>query len=104
MTVGAGPGPAAATLPRRHDARSRRPRRRRTATLRDRVEYVVLGGSWALSPRFRSGSAFRVAEAVALLVYWLAAPLRRVGLINLAIAFPERAARRAQAHPARRRC
>jgi hypothetical protein len=31
-----------------------------------------------------------VAEAVTLLVYWLAVPLRRVGLTNLAIAFPDR--------------
>jgi lauroyl/myristoyl acyltransferase len=31
-----------------------------------------------------------VAEAVTLLVYWLAVPLRRVGLVNLAIAFPDR--------------
>ena len=36
------------------------------------------------------GLALRVAEAVTLLVYWLAVPLRRVGLTNLAIAFPDR--------------
>ncbi len=91
MTVGAGPGPAAATLPRRHDARSRRPRRRRTTSpVRDRLEYVALRGVVGLLAALPLGLSFRVAEAVTLLVYWLAAPLRRVGLTNLAIAFPER--------------
>jgi Kdo2-lipid IVA lauroyltransferase/acyltransferase len=90
MTVGAGPGPAAATLPRRHDARSRRPRRPRAATLRDRFEYVLLRGFVGVFGALPLWLSFRVAEAVALLVYWLAAPLRRVGLINLAIAFPDK--------------
>src|SRR5215831_1524802 len=89
MTVGAGHGPAAATLPR--DTRSRRPRRRRaTSPLRDRVEYVALRGVVGLLAALPLGLALRVAEAMTLLVYWLAVPLRRVGLTNLAIAFPER--------------
>ena len=90
MTVGAGPGPAAATAPRRREARSRRARRRRTASRRDRLEYVVLRVVTGLLGALPLWLSFRIGEAVALLVYWLAAPLRRVGLINLAIAFPDK--------------
>src|SRR5262249_4475415 len=91
MTVGAGHGPAAATLPRRRGARSRRPRRRR-ATLRpqNRLAYLAVRGLVGFLAALPLGLALRVGEAVMLLVYWVAVPLRRVGLINLAIAFPER--------------
>jgi KDO2-lipid IV(A) lauroyltransferase len=58
--------------------------------LRQRVEYVALRGVVGLLAALPLGLALRVAEAVALLVYWLAVPLRRVGLTNLAIAFPDR--------------
>src|SRR5262249_62388447 len=89
MTVGAGPGPAAATAPRRREARSRRARRRRTASRRDRLEYVVLRVVTGLLGALPLWLSFRIGEAVALLVYWLAASLRRVGLIHLAVAFPD---------------
>ena len=58
--------------------------------MRDRVEYVALRGVVGLLAALPLGLALRFAEAVALLVYWLAVPLRRVGLVNLAIAFPDR--------------
>src|SRR5215467_11917010 len=90
MTVGAGPGPAAATLPRRRDARSRRPRRRRALRLQNRLEYLAVRGVVGFLAALPLALAFRVGEAVMLLVYWIAVPIRRVGLTNLAIAFPER--------------
>src|SRR5262249_60823516 len=63
-----------------------RPTARRRARLESAVLRVAPGPPGAL-PLWLS---FRIGEAVALLVYWLAAPLRRVGLINLAIAFPDK--------------
>jgi KDO2-lipid IV(A) lauroyltransferase len=91
MTVGAGPGPAAAARPGGRDAGSRRSRRRRSRSpVRDRIEYLALRGIVGLLALLPLPVAFRVAEAVMLVFYWLAAPLRRVGHINLAIAFPDR--------------
>src|SRR5262249_59933086 len=89
MTVGAGHGPAAATLPRRRDARSRRPRRRRaTLRLQNRVEYLAVRGVVGFLAALPLALAFRVGEAVMLLVYWIAVPIRRVRLTHPAIAFP----------------
>ena len=91
MTVGAGRVPAAAPPPRGRGARSRRPRRRRTILrLQNRVEYLAVRGVVGFLAALPLGLAFRVGEAVMLLVYWVAVPIRRVGLTNLAMAFPDR--------------
>ncbi len=77
-------------------ARPRRPRARRvrrlraTSRLRLRAEYVVLRAVIGFLGALPLGVALRVGEAVLWLVYLLAVPLRRVGMTNLAIAFPDR--------------
>ena len=91
MTVGAGLGPAAATSPRRRSARSRSKRRvRRGMRLQNRLEYLAVRGVVGFLAALPLALAFRVGEAVMLLVYWIAVPIRRVGLTNLGIAFPDR--------------
>ena len=91
MTVGAGRVPAAAPPPRGRGARSRRPRRRRAILrLQNRLEYLAVRGVVGFLAVLPLGLAFRAGEAVMLLVYWIAVPIRRVGLTNLAIAFPDR--------------
>src|SRR5262245_64119083 len=82
---------AAAAPPRPRAAKTRKSRRRRGySPRRVRAEYLVLraviGGLAALP----LGIAMRVGEAVMWLVILLAVPLRRVGMTNLAIAFPEK--------------
>ena len=47
--------------------------------MHDRVEYVALRGIVGLLAALPLSLALRVAEAVTLLVYWLAVPIRRVG-------------------------
>ena len=87
MAVVAGRVPEAAQPPRRRIRRSRR--RARSGPL-DRLLFVgvrlALGTLRALPLTW----AMRVTELVTLAVYVVARPLRRVGMINLAIAFPER--------------
>ena len=90
MTVGAGRVPAAAPPPRGRGARSRRPRRRTILRLQNRLEYLAVRGVVEFLAALPLALAFRVGEAVMLLVYWIAVPIRRVGLTNLAIAFPDR--------------
>jgi KDO2-lipid IV(A) lauroyltransferase len=65
-------------------------RRGGASPLRIRVEYLTLRaivGALAVLPL---GLALRVGAGVAWLAYLLAWPLRRVGMINLAIAFPDK--------------
>jgi Kdo2-lipid IVA lauroyltransferase/acyltransferase len=77
---------AAAAAPRRP---RRRPRRRRSTAL-DRVAYLALRAVLRALAALPLAWATRVAAGVALVVYAIARPLRRVGMRNLALAFPER--------------
>src|SRR5262245_46901988 len=71
--------------------RARKPRRVRDASrLYLRAEYLTLRAAFGLLGALPLDLALRVGEAVAWLAYLLAAPLRRVGMTNLAIAFPDR--------------
>jgi KDO2-lipid IV(A) lauroyltransferase len=71
--------------------RTRKRRRVRDASrLYLRAEYLTLRAAFGLLGALPLGLALRVGEAVAWLAYLLAAPLRRVGMTNLAIAFPDR--------------
>src|SRR5262245_4013670 len=90
MPVVAGDEPAAAAA-RPRAARARKPRRLRTTSpVRDRVEYLAVRAVFGLLGALPLALSLRVAEAVMGIVYALAVPFRRVGLTNLAIAFPER--------------
>jgi len=83
-------GRAAAPVAPRRRGKQRRVRVRRRSSALDRMAYLglraVMGGL-AMLPL---GVAMRVTEAVALVAYVCDRPHRRVGMQNLAIAFPER--------------
>jgi KDO2-lipid IV(A) lauroyltransferase len=64
--------------------------RRRGRTLRYRFEYVGLRLVTGLLGALPLGVAMRLAAAVAVLVIHVARPVRRIGLTNLAIAFPDK--------------
>jgi KDO2-lipid IV(A) lauroyltransferase len=91
MAVVAGRMPAAVTPPRRQPKRAtRRSRVRRRSPLRDRLEYGAVRavvGVLALLPLV---VAMRLAEAAAFLGWLVDARHRRIGMTNLAIAFPEK--------------
>ena len=87
MAVPAERSPAPARPPRRS---GRRARGRRRSTALDRVAFLLLRGLMGALGALPLALALRIAAAVALVVYVVAWPLRRVGMINLAIAFPER--------------
>src|SRR5262249_30180233 len=89
LKTAAMPGVAATARPRV----TRTPKRRRVrdaSRLYLRAEYLTLRAAFGLLEALPLGLALRVGEAVAWLAYLLAAPLRRVGMTNLAIAFPDR--------------
>jgi KDO2-lipid IV(A) lauroyltransferase len=76
------------------------PRRRRRASLRrlrprsplrDRLEYLALRAATALLGALPLGVALRMAELAALFAYLVDRPHRRIGMRNLAIAFPDKA-------------
>ena len=71
--------------------RTRRPARRVHATTLDRVVFAVLRALMAMLRALPLAWALRLASAAGLLAYAVAPPLRRVGMKNLEIAFPERA-------------
>jgi KDO2-lipid IV(A) lauroyltransferase len=82
---------ARATAPAGPQRRSgRRSRGRRRSTLLDRLVFVVVRGVMGALGALPLSMAMRVAAGVALGVYVVAAGLRRVGMRNLALAFPER--------------
>jgi KDO2-lipid IV(A) lauroyltransferase len=82
---------AAAAPPRPRAARTRKSRRSRSySPRRVRAEYLVLRAVIDGLAALPLGIAMRVGEAVMWLVILLAFPLRRVGMTNLAIAFPEK--------------
>jgi len=88
MAVPAVHAPAGAPPRGRRGART--PRRRARSAFRDRAEYTalrVLVGVLAALPLWL---ALRLAELGALLAYLLDRPHRRIGMMNLSIAFPER--------------
>jgi KDO2-lipid IV(A) lauroyltransferase len=79
---------AGATVPRRRRRVVRRTRPR--SVWRDRLEYAGLRTVTALLGVLPLPAAMRLAEAVAFLAYLLDRPHRRAGMINLALAFPEK--------------
>lgn len=87
MAVAAERSPAPAR-PKRHAAR--RPRGRRRSTAVDRLAFVVLRAVMGLLGALPLAVALRVSAAGGLVAYAVGAGLRRVGMRNLAIAFPER--------------
>ena len=90
MAVAAGEESAAAP-PRPRAARARKTRRRRAGSpLRIRTEYLALRAIVSVLAALPLGLALCVGEAVMWLVLLVAVPLRRVGMTNLAIAFPEK--------------
>jgi Kdo2-lipid IVA lauroyltransferase/acyltransferase len=65
-------------------------RARRRPPWRDRVEFLFLRGFMGALAALPLPAAFRIAEALAFLVYLLDRPHRRIGMINLGLAFPEK--------------
>lgn len=94
MAVVAGSVPAAVTPQEQRPKKPARTRRIRPASpVRDRLEYAVVRvviGTLAALPLW---VALRVMEAFALLGWLVDRPHRRIGLRNLAIAFPEKSSR-----------
>jgi KDO2-lipid IV(A) lauroyltransferase len=87
MSVVAGRVPEPAHPPRR---RPRYARRRPRSGALDRLAFVGVRLAMGLLGALPLALALRVAELGALLVYVVARPLRRVGMRNLEIAFPDR--------------
>ncbi len=89
MSVVAGESPAPAAPPR--TPRPRRAGRRRTGgRTKDRLEYLLLRPVVALLAVLPLDVSVRVGAAIVWCVWLVGAPLRRVGMINLGIAFPEK--------------
>jgi KDO2-lipid IV(A) lauroyltransferase len=80
----------AAAPRRRRPAAARRRARPARSRWRDRVEYALLRAVVAGFAALPLGVALRVGELIALAVYALDVPHRRVGMTNLGIAFPDR--------------
>jgi KDO2-lipid IV(A) lauroyltransferase len=80
----------APSSPRR--GRRRIVRTRTRSWLHNRLEYVLLRAAAALLAALPLGVALRVGELGAWLVYALDRPHRRIGMRNLAIAFPDKSA------------
>ena len=87
MTAEAARSPAPAR-PRR--GAGRRPRGRRRSTALDRLAFLALRATMAMLAALPLAWAVRAAAGAGLVVYAVAGPLRRIGMRNLAIAFPDR--------------
>jgi KDO2-lipid IV(A) lauroyltransferase len=87
MAVEAGRTPTPARLQRRS---ARRPRGRRRSTTLDRLTFTILRVVMGVFGRLPLELAVRVGATAALVGYAFARPLRRTGMRNLEIAFPER--------------
>lgn len=87
MSTVVGESPAAAASPPRPRRAVRRRKRSRT---QDRLEYLILRAFVAPLAMLPLDMAVRLGAAIAWGVWLVAAPLRRVGMINLGIAFPEK--------------
>src|SRR6185503_16610161 len=87
---------AEAVAPRRRRAAARRRPPRARSQARDRLEYVALRAVMGVLAMLPMMVALRIGELCALAAYVLDVPHRRIGMRNLAIAFPDRplAARR----------
>ena len=80
-----------APLPRRARSRRRRTTRTRAASRAwDRAEYLVARAIIGFLGMLPMPLALRVGEAVMWMVWLVAVPLRRVGMTNLTIAFPDK--------------
>jgi KDO2-lipid IV(A) lauroyltransferase len=88
MAVVAGPVPVPVE-PRPRRVARRRPARRRSRLL-DRAEYLALRALMGGLAALPLAVASRLAAGIAVLVYLVDARHRRIGMRNLAIAFPER--------------
>jgi KDO2-lipid IV(A) lauroyltransferase len=80
---------SAALAPRRR-RRPRVPGGRRTGPLRERLEYFGLRVTLGMLAAVPLSAALRLGELGALLAYLVDRPHRRIGMTNLAFAFPER--------------
>ena len=88
MTVPAERMPAA--LAPRRPRRPGVPRDRNTGPVRARVEYLLLRAGLGMLAAMPLWAALRLGELGALLSYLVDRPHRRIGMSNLALAFPER--------------
>jgi len=88
MPAVAEPAPSADAPPRRRPGAVKRPRE--TSPFRARLEYLVLRAMMGLLAALPLGAALRLGELGGLLAYVVAGGLRRVGMQNLLIAFPEK--------------
>jgi Kdo2-lipid IVA lauroyltransferase/acyltransferase len=80
-----------APSPRRTRSRPRRTTRTRAASRAwDRAEYLVARAIFGFLGMLPLTLALRVGEAVTWMVWLVAVPLRRVGMMNLTIAFPDK--------------
>src|SRR5262249_49535404 len=80
-----------APSPRRTRSRPRRTTRTRAASRAwDRSEYLVARAIFGFLGMLPLTLALRVGEAVTWMVWLVAVPLRRVGMMNLTIAFPDK--------------
>ena len=88
MPAVAEPAPSADVPHRRRPRAVKRPRE--TSPFRARVEYLVLRAAVGLLAILPLGAALRLGELAGMLAYLFGVGLRRVGMRNLAIAFPEK--------------
>ena len=95
MTAAAERIPAAPGRPRRRAQRA--PRGRRQRPIRERVEYLALRAILGLLAAVPLTLALRLGELGALFAYVVDRPHRRIGMTNLAIAFPDRSLRERRA-------
>ena len=81
------PAPAVSQQDRPRRKKRIRPAREKRHLLA-RIEYVLFLVAFAFFRALPFHLAFRVGEGIGTLLYWLDRPHRRVGLTNLALAFP----------------
>ena len=81
------PAPAVSQQDRPRRKKRIRPAREKRHLLA-RIEYVLFLAAFAFFRALPFRLAFRVGEGIGTLLYWLDRPHRRVGLTNLALAFP----------------
>jgi Kdo2-lipid IVA lauroyltransferase/acyltransferase len=90
MSVVAGKDSTAPAQPRTGARRRKKPRLRAPSPVRDRIEYLVLRAIVGCFAALPLALAVRVGAAVAWVAWLVAFPLRRVGMTNLTIAFPDK--------------
>src|SRR5262245_33805383 len=75
---------------RRHPRGGRRARGRSRSTTLDRVVFGFVRAAMGILATLPLAVSVRFAAGIARLVYWCAPGLRRTGMTNLAIAFPDK--------------